>query len=284
MQGRPLGKMRPQAFTGRRMEKTFEEGFAQAEDSAAAAVKAAQALVTAARNLKKHAKDGNISKMRDAASRLSTSGDAASQQAENAAAAWPFDAEEEADYLRGDYEQELIEAGHAEGLRIHVQDDVLVVFPKIVRILPDRRAVRVDRKQVPTIRPSKLVATLRSEQQKRLPFSSEQFLEALYKAYRQLTGEGLFGSGKDLRGTPVLLTKAYESLTLLPGSRRDYSRTDFCRDLYQLDQSGIRQTRSGAAFAFQASSGTRQSQRLSFVGPDGAAVTYYSISFKVGGQ
>ncbi len=276
--------MRRQAATGRRMQKTFEQGFAQTEGSAAAAVKAAQALVKAARNLEKAAKDGNISKMRDAAGRLSTSGDAAYQQAANAAAAWPFDDEKESDYLRSDYEQELIEAGQAEGLRIHVQDDVLVVFPKIVRILPDRRAVRVDRKQVSMIRPSKLVAALRREQERRLPFSSAQFLEALYKAYRQLAGEGLFGGGKDLRGTPVLLTKVYDTFTLLPGSRREYSRTDFCRDLYQLDQSGIRQTRSGAAFSLQASSGTRQSQRLSFVGPDGAAVTYYAISFKVGVQ
>ncbi len=266
------------------MEKTFEQGFAQAEESAASAVKAAQALVKAARNLEKAAKAGNISKMRDAAGRLSTSGDAAYQQVANAAAAWPFSAEDEADYLRNDYEQELIEAGQAEGLRIHLQDDVLVVFPKIVRILPDRRAVRVDRKQVPVIRPSKLVATLRHEQGRRPSFSSEQFLEALYKAYRERAGEGLFGTGKELRGTPIRLTDVYEALTLLPGSRRGYQRADFCRDLYLLDHSGIRQTKSGATLSFPASTGTRQAQRLSFVGPDGETMTYYAISFKIGAQ
>ena len=266
------------------MEKTFEQGFAEAESSAASAVKTAQALVRAARNLQKAARDGNIAKLRSEGDRLCQAGAAARQAAANAADAWPFSAADEEAYLGNRYEHELIEAGQAEGLNIHVQDDLLVAFPKIVRILPGQRAVRVDRKQVPTIRPSKLAATLRREQGKRPPFSSEQFLEALHKAYRQLTGEGLFGTGKDLRGTPITLAKVYDTFTLLPGSRRDYSRADFCRDLYLLDQSGTRQTKSGATFSLHASSGTRQSQRLSFVGPDGEAVTYYAIAFTIGVQ
>ena len=262
---------------------TFEQGFAETEQSAAAAIKAAQALVRAARALEKAAKDGSIAKLRGAGERLAEVGAAASQEAANAANAWPFRAEDETDYLQNKYEHELIEAGQAAGLHIYRQDELLVAFPKIIRIQPTQRTVHADRKQLPTIRPSKLVTALKREQGRKSRFTSEQFLEALWQVYKLHVGKGLPGIGEGLSGALIKLDDVYKTFTSLPGTRRDYGRADFCRDLYLLNRSGLARTRSGAAFTFAGSTGTRQAQVLSFTGPDGATETYYAIVFTRGG-
>ena len=76
------------------------------------------------------------------------------------------------------------------------------------------------------------------------------------------------------------LDRIYRLLTSLPGINREYDRTDFARDLYNLDSSGLRRTRSGASVSFPASTGTRRPRGLfSFVGPDGRDVEYYGVRF-----
>lgn len=250
---------------------TFEESFEQTEQAATDAARAAQALAKSARALERAAKAGDISKMRSAAALLSESSETVRQSAANAAAAWPFSPEDTTGYLRDEYEQELIEEGQLVGLSIHRVESKLSVFPKMVQIAPDRRAVVMDGKNLPTTRPSRVVERLKREQEKAPP-SSERFLESLYQTYCD-------GVEKSLRGTPYKLTDIYRKLTRLPGVSRTYSRLDFCRDLYLLDRSGLQETRRGARFTFSASTGTRQSQRLEFVGRDGHVVTYYAIAF-----
>ncbi len=255
---------------------TFEEGFERVEELAQAAAKAAQQLGARARALQRAAKTGNISGLRGACERLSEASGAARQAVANAADAWPFDPEEEEAYLRDAYDQELIYEGKLIGLSILRQDAVLVVSPAIVRILPDKLAVRIERKQNANIRPSHLASVLRREQTKRPRFTSKQFVEALWKTYQDITEKGM-----EIYGTPESLRDIYDRLTRLPDIRREYSEQEFCRDLYLLDHSGVRQTRGGAAVAFSGSTGTRQSRKkpLQFVGPDGEVVKYYAISF-----
>ncbi len=250
---------------------TFEEGFEQTEQAAADAAKAAQALAKSARALATAAKTGNISKLRSAAGLLSESSETARRDAENAAAAWPFSPEAAAAYLRDGYERELIDEGQRADLSIHRLESKLSAFPKMIHIAPDRGAVVMDGKHLPTIRPSRVVERLKREQEKTPP-SSERFLESLYRTYCD-------GVEKSLSGTPYKLTDIYNRLTRLPGVSRTYSRLDFCRDLYLLDRSGLQETRRGARFRFSASTGTRQSQRLEFVSRDGHVVTYYAIAF-----
>ena len=250
---------------------TFEEGFEQTEQAAADAARAAQALARSARALERAAKAGDISKMRSAAALLSESSETARQDATNATDAWPFSPEATTAYFREGYEQELIKEGQLVGLSIHRVESKLSVFPKMVQIAPDRSAVVMDGKHLPTTRPSRVVERLKREQEKTPP-SSQRFLESLYQTYCD-------GVEKSLRGTPYRLTDIYRRLTRLPGVSRTYNRLDFCRDLYLLDRSGLQETRRGAKFTFSASTGTRQSQRLEFVDRDGHVVTYYAISF-----
>ena len=57
----------------------------------------------------------------------------------------------------------------------------------------------------------------------------------------------------------VRLLELYELLTLLPGQAREYSRQEFARDVYLLEQSGTTTTRKGHRVRFPASTGTRRS-------------------------
>jgi hypothetical protein len=97
-------------------------------------------------------------------------------------------------------------------------------------------------------------------------------MESLYRAYKLVTGT------QGMQGTT--LAKVYDALTLLPGSARDYDKSDFARDVYFLQSSDVTMTRTGARVTFPASTGTKGSSELfTFVRPDGSPIVYYGIAF-----
>ncbi|HEY8768396.1 MAG TPA: hypothetical protein VIP09_14230 [Dehalococcoidia bacterium] len=256
---------------------TFERGFADVEKTATAAAQAAAAVVASAKQMQKAAIEGDIVKIRKASDRLESALGLARQEAANARSAWPYSQDEEEEYLRGDYEQELLEAAKAQGLKIQRQDERLVAFPSVVRIVPSERAARIDRKKVPAIRPTVLVALLKANQTKRPKFASDKFLEALYRAYRLI-------AGKDGVGMDVKLSKIYDAVTLLPGTTADYGKSDFGRDIFLLDRSGLTRLRSGVPFRLlRASTGTKEGKDIfSSVSPEGETVNYLGVSFSEG--
>ena len=252
---------------------TFERGFADTERAATAAAQAAGTVVTAAKQMQRAAIEGDIAKIRRASERLGAAVDAAREEVANAKVAWPFTQEAEEAFLRDEYERELLDVARTEGLRIHRQDQRLVAFPSVIRILPTERVVKIDRKIVPTIRPSKLVALLKANQTKKPKFASERFLEALYRAYRLI-------AGNDGMGKTIPLSTIYDAVTLLPGAASEYDKSDFGRDMFLLDRSGLTQVRSGARLSLPS---TGRGVFVSFVAPDGETVSYYGIRFSEGG-
>jgi hypothetical protein len=252
---------------------TFEQGFAETERAAGSTVKAATTVAAIAKQIHKAARHGDISAIRRLTERLATAADAARQEVDNARTSWPFTPDEEEAYLRDAYEDELLGAAAAAGLRIDRRDGALVSFPSIVHILPQARALKVDRRKLPSLRPSTVVETLKANQTKKPSFATERFLETLHRAYRLIVGVNGHGS-------VAPLTAIYESLTLLPGSAADYGTSDFARDLYLLDRSGVSQTKNGARVSLPASTGTKSARGVyTFVAPDGQVLTYYGIRF-----
>ena len=147
-----------------------------------------------------------------------------------------------------------------------------MVFPSIVRVLPADRAVKINRKKVQAIRPSHVVKLLKAIQARKPKATSQAFLEVLHRAYRLLAGNEY--------GKTVALAGVYDALTLLPGSTTTFDHTDFVRDLFLLDRSGVTKTKSGSICSLPASTGTKRAKgTLSFVAPDGETVTYYGIRF-----
>ena len=274
----------PEATAGGIMT-SFEQAFSEVEAAAVATTNAATQLVSIAKQIRKAAKDGNISGMKKAEARLTESLSRLRQEVENASSSWPYKDEEEHSYLAEHFSEELRSTAKEMQLDIFERDGVLISYPSTVRILPNEGAVRVDRKKVSSIRPSRLVSELLANQQRGPRFRPQAFLDALFKAYniisRPQDGGAMFSDGANAPVVP--LESIYEVFTSMPGSTREYDRMDFARDIYFLDSGDVRATRSGAQVSFPISTATRAGRKIfSFVGPDGNLINYYGIQFNGG--
>ena len=263
----------------------FEQAFSDTERAAESALKSAGVVTRRARALIGAAKAGNVSAVKRSQADLDEAMKALRQEVDNANSVWHFQDEEEERYLRDGYADELIAAAREIGLSIYKQDDVLISYPSVVRILPGERAVRIDRRLERGVRPSHLANSLLKNQSKTSGFRPNQFLESLYSVYSDIVSESESNSGADMiagSARTLRLARIYSLLTSLPGSGRDYGRYDFARDLYTIDSEGPRVTRRGYRVAFPASTGTRRpraSDLFDFIGPDGQRITYYGIRF-----
>lgn len=260
------------------MTTTFEQACHDMEAAAASTLKSTMELARLAKALQKAAKEGNVAAIKRSAGRLDSALDALRQEVMNAVATWPFEDGEEAEYLSKHYAVELRSVAEKNGLAIYERDGNLISYPSIVRILSGDQAVRIDKKKVSTLRPSYLTDMLVSNQKKPPRFRSDLFLESLYKVYRQFAEPG------GLLKEPVMpLARIYEIFTSLPGSSREYDKTEFARSLYFLESNGPTHTKSGVRVSFPSSTGTRSARgTFPFVGPDGQVITYYGIQFSGG--
>ena len=260
---------------------TFERGFAAVEAAAEQAEQAARNLATTARKLRKAAQEGTLSKMRLESGHLADRLTEVDERVREATSSWPFPEFLEADYLNERYAQELCEEAATINLSLSVRDDALVCSPSIIRLLPGDRAVRIDGKKRTAIRPSKLAYDLQSIQHRIKPKSEPQqrsFLEALYRAFRVINGS--YPERSRGPGSLVLLADVYLVFTSLPGTSRLYTKTDFARDIYLLDSSGVTTAKNGARVSFPASTGARSASKVfSFVDRNGNVIRYYGIQF-----
>lgn len=258
----------------------LEQAFDDAERAAVSTMDSAKSLTRLATQMQKAAKTGNITAIKRAQGRLGDALTILTQEVKSAVESWPFEEVKEERYLRDDYAAELIDAAEEQGLDIFRGDTGLIAHPSIVRILPDKRAVRIDRKQNSSIRPSHLAGVLLANQEKRSRFRSGAFLESLYNVYSDIVRGDSSNRFVQVSGRVVRLDRIYKLITALPGGNREYDRTDFARDLYSLEVNGPKRARKGAAVSFPASTGTKGSRGVfSFIGPDGQRINYYGLKF-----
>lgn len=263
---------------------SFEQAFSDTERAAKSTLDSAGELIRLAKQLQKASREGNLAAMKRVQGRLDDAMGSLGQTVTNAVQAWPFREGEEEQYLRDGYSSELRRIASEQGLDMHERDDRLISHPSVVRILPGERAVRIDKKKVSSIRPSHLADVLLKNQEKPGRYQSGAFLESLYAVYSDIVREENPDRLVRIAVRVVPLERIYRLFTSLPGSSRDYDRTDFARDVYILDTKGPRRTKQGAEVSFPSSTGTRRSKGVfSFVGPDGRDVQYYGLRFTEGG-
>jgi hypothetical protein len=159
----------------------------------------------------------------------------------------------------------------------------LYAYPALVRVLPGERAVLIDKARERRVRPSVLVSHLKEVQRRPARFRSDAFLETLHAAYSSAVDSLVAQRGRERVGqSPVVrLLDIYELLTLLPGQSREYSRQEFARDIYLLDQSGATTTRKGVRVSFPASTATKTaSGTLRVITQHGQERLYYGVTFR----
>ena len=233
-----------------------------------AVLRAAAALSKELRRARGSAVTGVVRDVRKALDAAVTLGDELAAATRQARVAFDVD---EVDYLSsGGYAKELLALAASRGVAMFEEDERLLCYPSLLKLLPGDAALEIDRRREKRLRPSVVVDALAAAQQRPPRFKAEPFLESLAGAYALLA--------RDSTGVQRL-TDVWEVLTLLPGQARDYTRPEFARDLYLLDQSAVATTKAGRTLRWHASSGARGAGVLTTVAKSGQQQRYWGISF-----
>ncbi len=255
---------------------SLEKALAKTEADAEVTLKAATAAVSSLKKFRVAAQTGNLRELRKTIEAAEQAIAALRQQFTNAREDWIFDEEE---YLSNKaFTSEILEAAEQIGLKIFEQDDRLYCYPFLIRILSGERSILIDKVREKHLRPTVLVKHLKDLQSRPSRFKPEAFLESLFSAYKtavKTRGQELLNTGMVIK-----LLDIYDLLTLLPGQSKEYSRQEFARDIYLLDQSRVTGTKDGHNITLPASTGTKsKSGTITVITQHGHEKKYYGISF-----
>jgi hypothetical protein len=253
---------------------TFEGALARAQADIEAASRSANAVARELKRARSAAVSGQVRELRRALEAAADLGRELERAMAEARAGYDVD---EAELLAsGAYAKELLASATEAGVAMFEEDDRLLCYPSIVRLLPSDLALEIDRRRVRGLRPSLVVQQLERARNAGPRFRPEPFLASLLAGYDLVVAR----QGK-AAGVVVRLLDVYGVLTLLPGQSRDYTKPEFTRDLYLLDQSGVVEVGStGRQLRWAASSGTRLPGVLSTVARSGQQQRYWGVAFE----
>jgi hypothetical protein len=254
----------------------IEKALAKTQADVEATLKAAGSVVNSLKKFRINIQTGNLRDLKKTIESAEQAIAALKQQFSNTKEGWDFDSE---NYVTSPtFIKEILEMSESLGVKMFEQDERLYCYPFLIRILPNELAVQIDKQKERRLRPSTLVSYLKTLQNKPVRFKPDVFLESLYLAYETL----IKSRGKDQvgKGIVIPLLEIYKLLTLLPGQSKDYSRQEFARDVYLLDQSGVTATKKGFVIRLPASTGTKWTTgTIRVITQEGQDKRYYGISF-----
>ena len=234
----------------------------------------AKKQAAAVQKLQKAVKSGNLRDLEKLRQAALTAARKTSAQADDCPPL-EFDASK---YLaaNGGFLPELKAAADRSEVRLSERDGIIFCYPVLVKREPNLAAVRIDKKLEPNIRPEALVAVLKKAQTKDAKARPVQFIETLFEGYELARAKRRIDAYIDLP-----LSQVYDVLTLLPGTKSDYTILDFTRDIYFLNISDIHETRTGFRMSLPASTVSRErnAKILPFVTRDGFEEEFASIRF-----
>lgn len=174
----------------------------------------------------------------------------------------------------GAYQKELLELAAEADVHMIESDGRILCYPTIVQLSSSDATVLLDKKKERGIRPSYLIQKLKDLSQRQIKFRADVFIEALAFAYDLVIAEK-----KRRVGAVIKLQEIHRVLTILPSSRT-YSKSEFARDIYLLDQSGLTQIRDGRTLTLPASALTRSAGTMETVAKGGQVKLYAGIAFE----
>jgi hypothetical protein len=256
-------------------EGTVEAALAAMEAEAAATLQRAAALTRELKRVKAGSAAGQTRELRRALEAAETLAAQLADAVRSLRAG--YDLDEQAYLASGAYAKELLVTAAAAGVDMFEEDERLLCYPSLVRILPDQAALEIDHKRERRLRPTVVVALLAAAQRRGPRFRPEPFLDSLRNAYELVVAR----DGKKADAV-VRLVDIWAVLTVLPGQGREYTKQEFARDLYLLDQSGLATTpRSSRRLRWSASTGTKGAGVLATVTRGGQQRRYWGIAFSL---
>ena len=256
------------------VECSFEEKLESIDSEIKAVLKGIQLMTSTMRRAVRASASGALRELQGAISDLNTQLNSLELQAKDLMIHSDYDLRSWMD--SGEYARELISISSQSQLAMIESDGKLLCYPSVIQVFPADQSVTIDKKRDKNIRPSVIVEHLKVKGQAKVKFKPDAFIESLATAYK------LFISSSGRRKeSHVKLAELYDILTLLPGSRA-YSKQEFARDVYLLDQSGIVTVKDGRTLRFAASATTRSSSKGYFetVAKGGQVKIYSTISFE----
>ena len=251
---------------------TLEEALQAVERDADAAIRSLGAVLKAAKRAKTAAAVGQIRDLQQAMDAAAGLAAEATGVVDDLRAGWRFDVGEW--FASGEYAKELLASAAEAGVQALEADERILCYPAIVQVSAPDATVVVDKQKDRRVRPSVVVRHLAALQERPPKFKPEAFIETLAAAYDYVIG------AKGLRpGTPARLVDVHKVLTLLPGAARDYTRQEFARDLYLLDQAGVVEAKDSRRMTLPASALTRGGGVLTTVARSGQTKVYAGLAF-----
>jgi len=251
---------------------TLEEALQAVERDADAAIRSLGAVLKAAKRAKTAAAVGQIRDLQQAMDAAAGLAAEATGVVDDLRAGWRFDVGEW--FASGEYAKELLASAAEAGVQALEADERILCYPAIVQVSAADATVVVDKQKDRRVRPSVVVRHLAALQERPPKFKPEAFIETLAAAYDYVIG------AKGLRpGTPARLVDVHKVLTLLPGAARDYTRQEFARDLYLLDQAGVVEAKDSRRMTLPASALTRGGGVLTTVARSGQTKVYAGLAF-----
>ena len=214
------------------------------KDAASAAVRSQKAIV-------KNTDTGNLAEVKKALSLLED----ALRKADTAAACLSaeisrFDTHEY--FAGGDFSKQLLEACAAAEIDVKGEKGIYEMFPYKVRVVGDAEhaeEVYINRKKIPSFRPSHVASVIKAGQEKlyRGSFKPESFMDELAAGYEMtcLRSSARVGSTQQL-------TKIYKSMVPMARARKEYDMQAFAFDLARIYEKGTEAwvTKSGQRYYF----------------------------------
>ena len=155
-------------------------------------------------------------------------------------------------FTSGDFTRELLESCSEKGVDVRGEMGIYEMFPYKVRIVGDTEhaeEVYINRKKIPSFRPSFVAETVRQGQEKlfKASFNSQAFMTELADAYEIAC---LKSGARD--GSTQALDKVYKFLVPMARARKEYDKQAFAFDLARLYEAGAENwvTKSGERFYF----------------------------------
>jgi len=251
----------------------LERALDELEAEATALLELVSSVARVAKKVKAAAETGTVRDLPQALEAAAQLAGFAAAAAERLKARWRFDVGEW--FASGDYTKELLASAAEAGVSAFESDERILCYPVIVQVSSSDTSVVIDKKKDRRIRPSVVVSRLGLLQQGEPKFKPEAFIESLAAAYDLLV------TSRSMRtGAPVKLVDVHSLLTIMPGAARDYTRPEFARDIYLLDQSGVVTTKRGRRMSLPASALTRSAGVLRTVTRNGQAKDYAGICFE----
>lgn len=168
-----------------------------------------------------------------------------------------FDAKQ---YLEsGLFAQQLLDECAKKGVDVIGAFPLFEMFPYTVRIDVETQEVYVDRKKVSCLRPSALVNTIKSGQEKlyKASFNAAQFVNELALAYDL----ALLKLEKPM-GTDIYLTTLYKYLVPMSRFRKDYDQQSYAFDIARLFDNEQVQIKDGRSYQFGPSRNSNKTLRI----------------------